>query len=332
MRPLRRKDHEEREVSARVGEKQRRRHRPDDRASDAQARENKFAAREIRRVPRNLLDGRRNVHRKVHHRAGRREDDRAREDVHEVEVDVAGVEERLHERHRRAVHVHRRREEVSEDKRGADAEHRPDERRKAFARRPGDEVHDDGRQDRHRGERDPRGAPAAEAERNEELPDRKAAEDETEERLRPGPSGEDNEQEDEAAEEDGHPAKAPVVARDEGIRPQDDERRVPDPELLVELHLRADLVVRVMDAAVRQTDLQLLRTELDESVNLQPRVVDLDDLGPRRLALRVRQLARPRQEAHADARRRQYDYRNDSSHRQLSANRQRPAATSPSPS
>ena len=155
--------------------------------------------------------------------------------------------------------------------------------------------------------------PSGEHERYEQLPDGEAAEHEAGERLRAGPSAERAQERAEREEERPRPARAPVVARDErdafrdAFRRDDDQGSVAGRELLVELHLRAELVLGGDDASVAEPHLQVLRSELYEPVQLESRVVRLHD--PRALRPRpvVRKAARTRREQEPRAREREDD-------------------------
>ena len=127
-----------------------------------------------------FLHARRYVHAEVHDGAGGREHDRAYEDVLQIHPRKAGIEQLLGKGHRRAVDVHYASEEVGERKRGDDAEQRAREGGKALLVPPGDEIHDDAGKHRDGKKHDRRGMPSGEDERDEELPDDKATEDEAE--------------------------------------------------------------------------------------------------------------------------------------------------------
>jgi len=282
VRPLGGEGHQERQKSAGVGEEERRRHRADDGAAHAQSRKEELPPREGRIVVRDFGDAGGDVHRKIHHRARGGENDGPDEDILQVEELIAGVEKRLRERHRRASDVHHPSEEMREGERRDHTEHRAEKGARALLRPTRDEIHDDRRQHRDRQEGDRGGMPTGKAKRNQELPDGQTAEDEAEERLRARPAPEDDQQDAEAGEERPAPAEPPVVAGDEDRIPielfgNDDERRIADLELLVEIHLRADLVLRGENAALAEIDLELLRAVLDESVKRDAGIIDRDD-------------------------------------------------------
>ena len=84
-----------------------------------------------------------------------------------------------------------------------------------------------------------------------------------------------------------------------------DKRRIPRREFLVELHLRAELVLGGHDASVGELHLEMLGAELEEAVQLQGRIVRLDDsgaLGPRAV---VREAPRAGREKERRARKRE---------------------------
>ena len=167
---------------------------------------------------------------------------------------------------------------------GDDAQHGARKGRQALLRPAGDQVHDDARQDGDRQEGYGRGWESVQHQRNEQLPDGETAEDEAEERLRTRPAAEDAKEKTERAEEDEAPTHAPMIAGDQNVpftnlARNDDQGRLADFELLVELHLGAQFVRGIVDGAVRKADLETLGAELDETVKSNAGVIGLDDFG-----------------------------------------------------
>jgi len=114
------------------------------------------------------------------------------------------------------------------------------------------------------------------------------------------------------------------------FRGKDNERIVARSELLVELHLRAKLVVCRNYAAVRQADLQVLSPELDEAVELERSVVYFNDFRAARPRAVVSKPARPRHEREGRANERQDGNRQVLSREQRKSSGEGPTCRSPS--
>ena len=140
--------------------------------------------------------------------------------------------------------------------------------------------------------------PSRENERYKELPDNKATENKTEKRLQPSPAAEHAKKDAEPGEKREAPPHAPVVARNENVAVrrvlgQNDKRRVARSEFLVKLQLCTQFVCSLENATVWKPNLQLLSAELDKPMQLQSRVICLDNLCPHRPHPVVRKAPRP---------------------------------------
>ena len=167
MRSLRGKDHQKRQVTARIREQQRCRHRANHRAAHAEAGEEEFAKSERGIMELHFRNARGDVHRKIHHCARGRQHDRADEDVPKIKPRVPGIEQLLGKRHGRTVDVHEASEEMGKSQGGDDAQHGARKGRQALLRPAGDQVHDDARQDGDRQEGYGRGWESVQHQRNE---------------------------------------------------------------------------------------------------------------------------------------------------------------------
>ena len=81
----------------------------------------------------------------------------------------------------------------------------------------------------------------------------------------------------------------------------DDQGRLADFELLVELHLGAQFVRGIVDGAVRKADLETLGAELDETVKSNSGVIGLDDFGTHGPTAILGELSGSRQEPESEA-------------------------------
>ena len=252
-------------------------------------------------VPHDFLGGGGNVHRQIHHRAGRCQNDRADENIRKIEIRETRINKRLHKRQRRAVHVQNRREEIRRYQRSDDAKHRAEERRKPLARPPRHKIHNDGCQHENTGETRPRRIPTAQAQRNEQLPHGDTAEHETEKRFHARPPAEHRQQRAENPEQNRQPTHAPMIPRDERLRAVDDERHVARRKFFVQFQLRPKLVRRFPPLAAGQFDREFLRAELNQPVALDSRVVRRNDARPHRRSRVLRERLRSRQKKHSRA-------------------------------
>ena len=173
---------------------------------------------------------------------------------------------------------------MREHEAGEHAKQRAQRRRGALPRRTCHEVHDHRSEQTDRGKGNPARGPSRKRQRHDQLPDDKAAEEKAEQRLRARPAPKHAQEQTEGPEHHAHPAQAPMVARDErlpwfrAVGRNHDHRHVADPEHLVDVQLRADLVVRSeglpLLGAIEHLDLKMLGSIVEHPELLDVRIVD----------------------------------------------------------